>query len=266
MNKELAVKTVNGLQLFTPTDAIGVASNLSSTDIQMPCLMLMQANSTFVQEDDNINSGDFLHSITREVWGKKDKDPVELVFFDMFKTQIVSDVTENKKWMATNQWNEDMELEPYEEIIEGRTIRREKCFNYMCFRPLETMEVPDMATGEVIYTAIPIVIKFKGGSLKNGKRLNNIFQTYAQCGAQSWASTFQLKANLEENDGNKYWAYDFVKGGQSTKEQQLAAYSLCKKMQGLKDTITVVDEDEAPKDVTPEREIKNHAPGAGDVA
>lgn len=265
MSKEIAVRDANGLQVYTPQGLIGVAANLSNSDIQMPSLMLMQANSTFVEEDDNINSGDFIHSITKEVWGKKDKESVSLIFFDLFKTQIISDVTEKKKWIRTMPWNEDMELDPFEEEVKGRLIRREKCFNYMCFRSLELREMTNPVTGEVVHTASPIVVKFKGGSLKNGKRLNQIFDDFASFGAPSWACNFELTAKLEEKDGSKYWAYDFKKGEQACAEMQKAAGLLCTRMAKIKNSLNVVDTEESgPRNVNETKHVKNYAPG-GDI-
>ena len=191
MEKQLETKTAGGLQVFTNTTSMGVASNLSASDRQIPTLMLMQANSTFVAESKEINSGDFIHSITKETWGSNE-EPVELVFFDMFKTQVVSDVTDTKKWVQTLPWLPEMESDPYEQTVDGRTFRKEKCFNYLCFRSLDVREVTNPVTGELTYAASPIVVKFKGGSLKNGKRLNQTFQDYADFGAPSWATTFFL--------------------------------------------------------------------------
>lgn len=270
-NKEMVVKTANGLAVHTTGDLIGVAGNLSSADVAIPSLMLMQSNSTFVIEDDNIKAGDFLHSITREVWGKKDKTPVELVFFSMFKTQIVSDITDAKKWLATNQWVEEMELTEYEQVIEGKTIRFEKCFNYICYKADEAREITNPLTGEVSATASPIVVKFKGGSLKNGKRLNQVFEDYASFGAPSWSTTFLLKANFEENDKGKYFAYDFERGEQTTALQQIAAETKCRQFTKSKAVVKVVDEETLddievePRNVTQAptiRTVKNHAPGA----
>ena len=266
MSNKIALKTPGQLTVHTKSGHMGVASNLSASDIQIPVLMLMQANSTFVTEDDNINSGDFINSITHEKWGKKDSEPLELIIFDMFKTQIVSDVTDTKKWMETNTWTEDMELAEYEVVINNRTIRREKCFNYMVFRSLDVREVANPVTGEVTFKAQPIVIKFKGGSMKNGKRLNQVFSDYEDFGAPSWATTFHVFAKYEENDKGKYWVWDFKRGEQSLMEQQVAAEALFIKMKAAKATMKVVDSDEAPMDdieVTPRNVTKappkNHA-------
>ncbi len=263
MTKELTVKTAAGLQVYTPPGLVGVAANISSSDIQIPTLMLMQSNSTFVEENDNINSGDFIHSITMDCWGKKDSDPVDLIFFDMFKTQVVSDVTDRKKWVASLPWQPDMELDPYEQLEKDKLIRREKCFNYICFRSLEVVELANPVNGEILYTASPIVIKFKGGSLKNGKRLNQVFQDMATFEAPSWALRFNLTARHEENEKGKYWAYDFKKGVQSPMEMQSAAAKLCQQFQTAKRNMVVIDHEEgAPKNVTP---VPNHAPKSGGI-
>lgn len=276
MNKDIAVKTAGGLQVHTKSNLMGVASNLSSQDVAIPSLILMQSNSVFAQEDDDINAGDFLHSVTKEVWGKKDKEPVEMVFFYMFKTQIVSDVTDTKKWLSTLQWEDEMENAEYEQVIEGRTIRYEKCYNYVCYKADSAREITNPVTGEMTATASPIVVKFKGGSLKNGKRLNQVFEDYMSFGAPSWATTFFLTAKFEENDrGNKYWAYDFKRGEQTTPTQQMAAETRCRQFTESQESIKVIDEETPadievePRNVTPapepKKKVKNYAPGAEDI-
>lgn len=258
---ELTTTNPSELKVYTDPGLMGAVSSVGQSDVQVPTLMLMQSNSTFVQESDDISAGDFLHSITRDRWGRKDTNLVKMVIFDMFKTQIVSDATpgSTKKWIETRSWLEDMELDPYEEIVEGRTIRREKCFNYAFFRveDLREVEKPDGTKG---YVASPVVVKLKGGSLKNGKRLNQIFQDYAAFGAPSWATTFLLKATLEEKDGSKYWAYDVMRGEQTTEGEQKAAALLCKQMQNARHSniLNVVDAEEQSEPVQ-ERKVKNYA-------
>lgn len=276
MNKELTIKPTNNLVVHTKSALMGVASSLSTSDIQMPSLILMQANSTFVDENDDINAGDFIHSISHESWGKKNSDPVDLVFFDMFKTIVQSNVSAAMNtWIGTQSWLPEHDLIPYEEerIVEGQTmmVRTELCFNYMCFRTLEVREMAHPVTGEVQFVASPIVVKFKGASKKVGKRLNSTFSDYASVGAPSWATSFIISAKQEEKDGSKYWVWDFKRGEQTLPEVQLAAEKLCKEMDLVKDTMVVVDTDETPADIdiTPAAEkkkaVKNYADNLGDI-
>jgi len=255
MAKAVAVKNSAELKVHTTSGMMGVSANIDRGDIQVPSLILMQANSSFVQESDTLNAGDFVHSITHDVWGKKDKEKVELVFFYMFKTLIVSDVTKDKQWLETRAWKPEYETAAYEEIVGAATIRHEKCFNYAVYRKSDLREVtkPDGTAG---FVASPIIIKFKGGSLKNGKRLNQMFQDYAAFNSPSWATTFNLKANLEEKDNKKYWSYDFERGEQTTPGEQLAAELLCQQMSEA-EAISVVDTEESSAPV--EREVKNYA-------
>ena len=253
------------LQVHTTSGLMGVTASVTANDVTIPSLILMQSNSTIVQDKDDINSGDFLHSISGEVWGRKDKEKVELVFFDMFKTQIVSDVTGGKKkWIETLPWEPAMEKAPYELTVENQTLRYEQCFNYCVYRrsDLREVEKPDGSTG---YIASPIVVKFKGGSHKHGKKLNQLLVDYAAFGAPSWATSFFLTATQEEKDGSKYWAYSYEKGEQTTKGEQMAAELLCKQMQDARQAgvINVVDSEEsgeAERNVTPEPQVKNYAP------
>lgn len=262
MSKQI-VKKENDIQVFTDTSFMGVSDDISANDIQIPTLILMQSNSEFVQENDDINAGDFLHSITHEVWGKKDKEPVELIMFYMYKTLVVSDVTDGKKkWTETRPWEPIFETYDYEQVIDGRTYRNEKCYNYAAFRSLDVIEVEGENGTE--YVAQPVIVKFKGGSLKNGKRLNSMFQNLSLAKQPSWVKTVKLVANLEEKDGSKYWAYDFKIGQNTMKEQQLAALGLRKQFEELKsnNALNVVDSEESAKDSKEtKRTVKNYATG-----
>lgn len=250
MSKELTTKPTSDLVVHTKGKMKGVSSSLSAKDIQMPSLILMQANSTFVGDDDNINAGDFIHSITHESWGKKESDPVDLVFFDMFITAVMSDVSgPMKKWVSTETWSKKHDTVPYEAEVDGVMIRTELCYNYLCFRPLEVREMAHLVTGEVQFIARPIVLKFKGASKKVAKRLNYTFDEYSAVGAPSWATSFLISAKTEEKDGTKYWVWDFKRGEQTLPEVQLAAEKLCGDMALVKDSMVVVDSDESPVDI-----------------
>ena len=255
MAKEIATLDPKNMVVYTQTKSLGVADNIESSDVQIPTLMLMQSNSTLIEQIDGLKSGDFLNSIDHSVWGRRDTENVELVVFYMFKTQIISDVTTGKKaWLETLPWNGSMELDPYEIEENGKLIRREKCYNYVCFRALDFQEL----NGK--YVASPIIVKFKGGSLKNGKRLNEVFKGYARMNFPSWVLTINLTANQEEKDGSKYWAYNFKTGQQTFKEQQMAAAALCEEIQKLKENneLNIIDDEEANVKQQ-ERVVKNYA-------
>jgi hypothetical protein len=175
----------------------------------------------------------------------------------MFKSQIISDVSNGKKkWLETKNWSPEMELDNYEEILGDTVIRKEKCYNYAVYRAedLRAVTKPDGSQGHV---ASPIIVKFKGGSMKNGKRLNQVFQDYASFEAPSWATTFFLTATLEEKDGSKYWVYNFERGRQTSEIEQLAAEKLCEQMNKAKqdNNLKVIDDEEQPEQPV----VKNYA-------
>ncbi len=269
---EIAVTSPSELKVYTNAGNMGAAASISASDVQIPSLILMQANSSQVEEMKHVSSGDFLHSINHEVWAGKESGPLDLVFLDMFKTQIWKDVSGKKPvWLKTVGWidgPEGSDNDEYETEIDGVLTRREKCFNYVVFRALDVREIKS-PTGEAGYVASPIVVKFKGGSLQNGRRLNNMFQDYADFGKPSWATTFKLKANFIEKDDNKYWAYDFEKGEQTLEAQQKAAENLFKIMSKARanNTLNVVDAEEQTGDVVKDvkKAVKNHAPTKEDL-
>lgn len=251
------------IKVYTETESMGVSEEVTSSDVQIPSIMLMQSNATLVSDRDNdIKSGDFVHSLTKKVMGSPD-EPIDLCVVDMFKTQVITE-TEGNKWLATKQWVADMEKEEYLEVVDGKEIKRQKCYNYICFRPLDIREVK-LPTGETHYVASPIVVKFKGGSSKNAKKFNQICRDLAAMKYPSWCMNYNLTAYQETNDKGTFWVYDFVDGRPALEETQKAAAMLCEMSQAARKagTMEVIDMDEVEptvKDVN--GGVPNYAPGA----
>ncbi|MCP3684520.1 MAG: hypothetical protein GY861_17785 [bacterium] len=258
--KEIAKKEVTQeIQVFTETKTMGVAEEVTSSDIQMPSVILMQANSEIVKDrTSEIKSGDFVHSNTKEIMGSID-EPLELCVVDMFKTQVVTEVKGNN-WVATKAWEPEMEKAPYTEEVDGVERKNQKCYNYVCFRPLDIREV-ELPTGEKKYLASPIVVKFKGASGKNAKKFNQLCKDYELFGQPSWCVSFNLVAREDSNEHGSFFVYDFEKKGQALKETQMAAAALCEMSQAARaaGNLEVVDMEEVSVEKSV-NDIPNYAP------
>ena len=263
--KEIAKKeATQEIQVYTETKSMGVADEVTSADVQIPSLMLMQANAELVKDRNNeIKSGDFVHSITQDIWGSIDS-PTELVVVDMYKTEVITQI-EGNVWKSTKPWTPDMEALPYEFELDNKTHKRQKCYNYICFRPLEVREIT-LPDDTVHYVASPIIVKFKGASSKNAKKFNQLLRDYATFNQPSWCVTFDLKAYEDKNEHGTFFVYNFEKRANAVKETQLAAAKLCEMSQAARKagTMEVIDAEEVnvEKTVGPNPGLKNHAPGA----
>ena len=221
--KEEASKMI---QVFTEGEDMGVADNLTSADVQMPSIMLMQSNAELVKDRSNkIASGDFVHSNTQEVWGSID-EPLELCVVHMFKTRQWS-YTDKNEWIKTEPWMPEFETESYETGIDGRPAKRQKVFNYVCFRPqdVRTVELP---TGEKHYIASPFCVKFKGASSKNAKKFNQQLRDLATFKQPSWCLSFDLCGYEDKNEHGTFFVYDMKKNKPTAEKTQIAAAVLCK--------------------------------------
>jgi len=264
MTKELKKKEASQeIQVFTEGTSMGVADELSSSDVQMPSIMLMQANAELVKDrSTDVKSGDFVNSITQEIWGSID-EPLEVVVVSMFKTRQWTAVQGNE-WIKTEAFTPEMEGEDYEIELDGKTVKRQKIFNYVCFRPLDIREI-ELPNGEKHYMANPFVVKFKGASSKNAKRFNQHLRDLATFKQQpSWCMSFNLTAYEDSNEHGSFFVFDMKKRSPTMRETQLAAAALNRmiKEAQAKGGIDVIDQEEKVVDVP----LKNHAPGAQEQA
>lgn len=246
------------IQVYTNTTSMGVADELTASDVQMPSIMLMQANAELVKDRSNdIKSGDFVNSITQEVWGSID-EPLQVCVVDLFKTRQWTAVQGNE-WIKTEPWQPEFESEDYEIEMDGKTVKRQKIFNYICFRPLDIREI-ELPSGEKHYVATPFVIKFKGASSKNAKKFNQLLRDYATFKQPSWCVNFLLKAYEDQNEHGSFFVFDMKKDSPALRETQLAAAALNQITSDAKkrNAIEVVDTEE--REVSSNKDLPNYAP------
>ena len=264
MSKKAIVKkeAAQEIVVFTGSNDMGFAQELDADDVRIPSLLLMQANSTIAKDRDNkVVAGDFVNSVTNEIWGSIDK-PLNLVVADMFKTQVITEVKGNN-WISTKPWVAAMKNEEYNDVIDGVDVKKQKCFNFVCFRTLDVSGI-DKGGSETAYFANPFIVKFKGASSKNAISFNSIIDNMAKMNQPPWVRSFDLVATEETNDNGSFYVYDFKMGEPTVKETQLAALSLSKVSRSARQsgTLNVIDGDESEKSVN---NIPNHAPKSGPV-
>ena len=266
---KIATTKTNEVQVFSDTTYMGAGDEIDSNDVQIPVIMLMQANSEIALDDSNdIKAGDFVHSLTQETLGSTEKTPLELVIVDMFKTQVWR---EGKNWIQTLNWDSSMEGE-YDFEHENKPARKHKTFNYVVFDPTQvrTIALPD---GDA-YVAPPMIVRLKGSF---AKKINTTLKDYASFGQPSWCYSYNLTSHQEKNDEGTYQQYEFkLTKKQSTKEVQIAAAQLCKTIREAraKGLVKTVEDEEREVSAEPvyqdipvptQEHVPNRAPGMSGV-
>ena len=155
MSKEVTKQEANEVVVGAQLDAWGDAQ-VSGRDIVIPKILAMQAMSKQVTEG-HAKMGEFLDSLSNTVVGDLE-NPIELIPFHLDKQWIVSIKKEGKftfeKFEPVTLANE---ARPWEEVIEGKEYKFEKCFNFYCLRTDDR--------------SLPYLVSFKSTSMKSGREL-----------------------------------------------------------------------------------------------
>lgn len=178
---------------------------ISSSDIIIPSILAMQGLSEFVT-DGKAKFGDFVNSLTEEVVGSISK-PFEFIPFYLDKTLKISKEINGKYELdrveKLTPANENL---PWEDVEAGAKIKREKVYT---------------AFGIIPGSPLPCLIRFKGKSVKTGKKLatqmyaiNMTTKKLPPC-----ASVMSISGKKEQNDKGTFVVLDASVKGESTKEQ-----------------------------------------------
>lgn len=145
----------------TELAAIGLdefgSAPVSSNDIMIPKLQIMQKMSRKLDSDESLREGDIIDSLTGEKVGGL-KEPMEIVPFFMEKVWFTS-VRNGEEWELLNieDVTVDNENKRYTEVKDGKEYKNELHMRFYCIRPSDT--------------TLPYILTFKGMSLKSGKLL-----------------------------------------------------------------------------------------------
>lgn len=157
MSKELAKTKSNEVATFNEEALSQWDNEASSNDVVIPKLIIMQANSTLVNED-KAAAGDVIESLNKEVLAGYKKS-IEIVPFYMHKTWIVKKYNPQKdefdfvKYENVEADNENLDKD-FE--INGEKYQRQLSRNFYCL------------IGD---NPIPYIVPFKGMSTRAGKIL-----------------------------------------------------------------------------------------------
>jgi hypothetical protein len=189
--KELATMEAEMQEAFGNTE-------VSASDIMIPKLMVMQGLSKLVI-DGVAKFGDFVDSTTEEVIGNM-KEPFDLIPFHMEKLWYISekngDDYEFSGIEAVTPHNENL---PYEDILNGKAIKRQMVRNFYCMNP------KDMS--------LPMIVSFKGMSTRAGKQLATLMYMKNRAeGKQPPAYHITLTGEKTSNDKGTFVTLKVTKG------------------------------------------------------
>lgn len=189
MNKEVVVKTKKANLPTVSADQAAIMGEfdygaVESKDLKIPKLLLMQAMSKFVNEDNTAKAGDLVNSIDSAVYGsvrEKDYKPIKVVVIDMYKDWVIherlgGDKVEYKGREAVTPANTDS---PWEYEEGGRKFKRTKNLNFY------VMLEKDLGNP----LALPHVLTFRSTSYKEGTVIANHF---ALCKTAKAAGQFRI--------------------------------------------------------------------------
>ena len=236
--KEMAVKATNALSAeMADMMAEFDYSAVESRDLKIPKLLLMQASSKFVKDEDICKSGDLVNSVNGEIYGavrEKDYRPVKIIPIHMFKTWVVSEIipgtggTNKLEYVETlpvTPENTDM---PWEVERDGRKYKNTKCINF--FVLLEKDIGNPMA--------LPHVLTFRSTSVKEAGIIANHF---ALCAAAKAAKQFrvpmdrffEIGGKKKEKDDQSWYVLTAKEGTATTKEAMEQAFGWYKQVKAL---------------------------------
>lgn len=181
-----------------PMDIAWGTEGVLSNDLILPRLMLMQALSIFVS-DENIGAkaGEIRDSIEGRFLGST-KTPVQIVPFFSTNTWVVSKEVNGKFEFDKVEPRKEGERREYEEIVGGVKKHNSACINIYC------LVYDDLLTGMVT----PYEVSFKSYSFKHAGRSFAQLATRLKANNKPLPSVvFDLGVKLEENDKGKFYCY-----------------------------------------------------------
>ena len=243
------VTATTGTELATiGLDEFGSAP-VSSNDIMIPKLQLMQKMSRKLDADDTLREGDVIDSLSGEKVGGL-KDPFEVLPFYMEKVWFTS-VRNGEEWelLSIEDVTVENENKRYNETVNGKEYKNELHMRFYCIRPADA--------------TLPYVLTFKGMSLKSGKLLAT--QMYIKNRAAKLnpaGMVMNVSITKESNDKGTFCVMTPSPARRSTQEEQQMALDWYRTVIASKEVIRTAEV--RTKDVDAEMPDATVASGDGD--
>jgi len=185
---------------------------VTAKEIIMPKLMVMQGLSEMVT-DGKAMFGEFRDSLTGDLLGGVNK-PFEFIPFHLDKliyvTKRKAGTTDNYKFDSVIPLNAETEKLSWNDVEGEDEIKRSQVYNFYAINPNDT--------------SMPIIISFKGMSLRNGKVLNTMafVKSFIE-GSFPPAKHYKLIGTKTSNDAGTFVVVSTEQGDKSTNEEINAA-------------------------------------------
>jgi hypothetical protein len=190
-------KAVTAVELQDAMAEMGI----SGQDLIIPKLLLMQGTSEYVG-DDKAKLGDIVNSQTLEVVGSFTTS-MQIIPLKMYKTWRIYDMSEGQpnfiRQVPVTAANEKL---AWEDIEEGKPIRRDMCMNFFVLLDKE------LKANE----AFPCVISFKRTSMQAGKQLATHLFKMAALGRPPYVQSLILSTAKRKTETNSYAIFEIGKG------------------------------------------------------
>lgn len=255
MSKQAKVKNVpaqkeeTAVAMTAPVDQAWGSEGLSSSDILVPKLLLMQGLSKKVN-DGEAQQGQIIDSISGEVVGgitnikTKAGEKVKLVAFSSNKTWIESEkIGEKFEYRKQYAYTPENASQDRELVVNGIEVRRDLVLNFYVLR------TDQIEAG----TAFPLAISFRRTSMKAGRKIATMAAKLKALGNKPLAfKNIELSVVHMQNDQGQFWGFDVNEGEQSTPKQLEVAYHWHKALKAA--VVRVDDSDLKQPEKAPEAE------------
>jgi hypothetical protein len=201
------VTTTNSTEVaIVGLDDFGAAP-VSSQDILIPKVLVMQKMSKLLDQDEDLKEGDLVDSLTGEKIGGL-KEPLEILPFHMEKVWFKSKKEGGEfKLIGIEDVTIENENMRYSEVVNGVEYKNEMHMRFYCLRP------SDMS--------LPIVLTFKGMSQKKGKILaTQMYIKNRSAGMNQAGMVMNIGVTKEANDKGSYVVLNPSAARKSTQEEQ----------------------------------------------
>lgn len=233
---ELAKIEKNEVASFE-SGAWGAAQEVAQEDLVIGKILIMQPQSRAVIKQ-QAKMGELRGSMDDKLLSKED-GTVDVVVFSQDKVWIVYETTvnakgkEETKWVETMAWTPANAKLPWNEVVNGKKINRQKAFNFYC-----------LVRDEDYAHNLPMIVRMKSTSYNTGRRLATLFAQMAAQKKPSAAVVLRLSVTQQENEDGIFYVWDYTEVDGTSEEELKVAY---KWYVGLKESQFKIDESEEAK-------------------
>ncbi len=235
MSKKEVMKKEESKEITTYNgSAWGSAEGIDQDDIIIPRIHCAQGLSDIVNDESvSVSAGDLYDSLDKKVLAKKG-EPLELIFFDHYKTwQICERTDPSGKWEYKKTepcTAENINLPYMESTPEGTELKRDNIINFFAIMPSEIEE-----------GAFPFVLSFKRSSRFAGRKLLTLAAKLAAHNKPLAAKVLYLDRRLEKNDKGTFYVLDTRVSRESLDNEMKAAFDWYKSLRKVRSNIVVDD-------------------------